>query len=245
MNEFEIVKHIMMVDHVSYDELSARLGYKSKSSSYITLSNKHIYVDTLRKFLEELGYDLIIRKKGKTDGGYVIDDDNAPSPLRFHDMSMNFGIEPEKRRLNLSRSERIKQTEELKKRVHELTPFECEEELREIWSTINPVRRKMSAVNEYEGEYINYRKEFRNLYNEELPVYIPPKQPKRKRKIKLTETQVSVEPVTKGAKGKIITEDKFVEKDMSVGSVMDRAKAKQKTQSNMLAALVADFQMDD
>ena len=56
MNEFEIVKHIMILNHISYDDLSKRLGYKSKSTSFTTFNNnKHIYIDTLKKYLDELG----------------------------------------------------------------------------------------------------------------------------------------------------------------------------------------------
>lgn len=90
MNEFEIVKHIMMSNHVTYDDLSERLGYKSKSTSYNTLSNKHIYVDTWQKYLEELGYEVVVRRKSHTGEEFIVNDDNLPSPLRFHDMSLNF-----------------------------------------------------------------------------------------------------------------------------------------------------------
>ena len=87
MNEFEIIKHIMISEGIGFDELSEKLGYKSNSSTYKTLDNKHIYVDTWKKYLDSLGYDIIVRKK---DGGeeYVVSDDNYPSPLRFHGMDL-------------------------------------------------------------------------------------------------------------------------------------------------------------
>lgn len=232
MNEFEIVKHIMMLDHVSYDDLSARLGYKSKSSSYITLNNKHIYVDTLRKFLSELGYDLVVRKKGKTEGGYVIDNDNTPSHLRFHDMSMEFCVDPKKKRFNLSRSERLKQTEELKRHISEITPFECEKRLREIWSTVNPVRKKDSKISEYEGEYLKYRKEFQELYGERLPV-------EEKKSVPLVDCPA------KCGKGKIITEDSADVKDMSTEAVLKRQDEVVKNRRDYLMSLTADFIMED
>lgn len=90
MNEFEIIKHIMMTYHVGYDDLSARMGYKAKSTSYNRLNGKHIYVDTWRKFLDELGYEIVVRKKSRVGEEYVVSNDYLPSPLRFHGMSLNF-----------------------------------------------------------------------------------------------------------------------------------------------------------
>jgi hypothetical protein len=89
VNEFETIKHIMMKDNVTYETLSKNLGYKSKSSSYITLNNKHIYVDTWRKYLDELGFEIVVRRKSNHNEEYVVSDDNLPSPLRFHDMDLN------------------------------------------------------------------------------------------------------------------------------------------------------------
>lgn len=168
MNEFEIVKHIMMLDHITYDDLSTRLGYKSKSSSYITLNNKHIYVDTLRKFLSELGYELVVRKKGKTDGGYIIDDSDTPSPLRFHGMSMQFGTEPVRKSPYRSRAERLRLSEELKHQTRELTLTECENKLFDIWSTLKlgRNRKKEREISEYECEYLRYKKEIEEIYKE-------------------------------------------------------------------------------
>lgn len=89
MNEFEVIKHIMLLQSVSYDDLSRRLGYKCKSTSYRTLSNKHIWVDTWRKYLGELGYEVVVRKKNDESESYVVTDDGLPSPLHY-DMSLDF-----------------------------------------------------------------------------------------------------------------------------------------------------------
>jgi len=90
MNEFESIKHIMMSEHMTYDELSALLGYKSHASAYQRLNGKHIYVDTWLKILEKLGYEVTIRRKDGTGGEIIVADDNIPSPLRFKDMNLNF-----------------------------------------------------------------------------------------------------------------------------------------------------------
>lgn len=167
MNEFETTLHIMMLNHVSYDDLAKQMGQKNGGNLYNTLNkNKNIYVSSLMKILDNLGYEIVIREKGKTDGGYIIDESDDFSPLRFHDMSMTFGVDPVKERLNLSRTERIKLTEDLKHRIGELTLSECENKLHEIWSTTNPMRKNIKTISEYEGEYLKYKKEFRNLYEE-------------------------------------------------------------------------------
>lgn len=48
----------------------------------------HIYVDTWRKFLKELGYEIVVRKKGESRG-FVVTDDDFPSPLRFRNMNLD------------------------------------------------------------------------------------------------------------------------------------------------------------
>lgn len=247
MNEFETVKHIMMINHVSYDDLSARLGYKSKSTSYITLDHKHIYVDTWRRFLEELGYEIVVRPKNGKGSEYVIDNDNTPSPLRFHDMNLNLesilsGTPTlPKKKPALTIGERNLRSEELKKRIGEISFAECDDELREIWSMKDPLPNGKLPYNEHEQEYERYKKELAKLYNEK----ITPTPKKRSAKYHNIVDDVPPVIISTGAHGKIITEDTFVENDISASSVMDRAKAKQKAQSNILAALVADFQMDD
>nr|DAN24981.1 MAG TPA: hypothetical protein [Caudoviricetes sp.] len=87
MDEFEIVKHIMIYEGIGFDELSEKLGYKSNSSTYKTLDNKHIYVDTWKRYLDRLGYDIVVRKRDSKEE-YVVTEDSYPSPLRFHDMEL-------------------------------------------------------------------------------------------------------------------------------------------------------------
>lgn len=87
MNEFEIIKHIMMLNDMTYDNLSDRMGYKSKSSTYKTLNGNHMYVDTFGRYLKGLGYELVVRKCDSKEE-YVVTEDSYPSPLRFHDMEL-------------------------------------------------------------------------------------------------------------------------------------------------------------
>lgn len=170
MNEFETTLHIMMLNHVSYDDLAKQMGQNNSGNLYRTLNkNKNIYVSSLLNILDNLGYELVVREKGKTDGGYVLDSGDVLSPLRLHDMGMIFGGSQVAERLNLSRSERIKLTRELKQQIGELTLSECEDRLRDIWSTTDPVRKKIKTISEYEGEYLKYLKEFRDLYREVIP----------------------------------------------------------------------------
>jgi hypothetical protein len=256
VNEFEIVKHIMMLDHISYDDLSERLGYKSKSSSYIILDHKHIYVDTWRKFLDELGYEIVVRKKGKNTGGYVIDNDNTPSPLRFHDMSLNLdAIFGDTKKIpackqSLSVGERNLKSEALKKKVNSISFFECENELRDIWSIESPTPDGKQSHNEYEQEYERYREELCRLYNQSPPPVEtkikPSSTPKRKRSTKKKEP-LPMPPIIEstGAHGKVITEVSVSEKDMSYSAVRERAEKKQHEQRSLLLNLTADFKMDD
>ena len=87
MDEFEIIKHIMMLNDITYDDLSDRMGYKSKSSAYKTLNGSHMYVDTLGRYLRALGYELVVRKSDSKEE-YIVTEDSYPSPLRFHDMEL-------------------------------------------------------------------------------------------------------------------------------------------------------------
>lgn len=145
MNEFEIVNHLMMSNHISYDDLSKKLGQSNSGNLYNTLNkNKNIYVGSLRKILDALGYEVVIREKGNVNGEYIIDDDNIPSPLRFHDMSLNldsiFGDAPSlpEKIQGLTVGERNLRSEELKQRISELTFSECDRELRQIWGMRDP-----------------------------------------------------------------------------------------------------------
>ena len=92
MNEFETTLHIMMENRISYDDLAKRMGQRNGGNLYNTLNkNKNIYVSSLMKILDNLDYEIVVRKKGKTEGGYIFDNGNDPSPLRFQDMSIMFG----------------------------------------------------------------------------------------------------------------------------------------------------------
>lgn len=170
MNEFETTLHIMMLNHVSYDDLAKQMGQNNSGNLYRTLNkNKNIYVSSLLNILDNLGYELVVREKGKNDGGYILDSSDVLSPLRFHDMGMIFGGNQVVERLNLSRSERIKLTKELKQQIGKLTLPEIEDKLCDIWSTTNSGRKKIKTISEYEGEYLKYLKEFRDLYREVIP----------------------------------------------------------------------------
>ena len=91
MNEFETTIHIMRLNHITYDELAKRTG-QSGGNVYNALNkSKNIYVSSLLKMLDCMGYDIVVRQKGKTDGGYIIDNSYTPSPLRVPDIDMQFG----------------------------------------------------------------------------------------------------------------------------------------------------------
>ena len=165
MNEFETTWHIMKVNGLSYDELAEKLGQSNPGNLYNALNkNKNIMVSTLRKILDALGYELVIREKGKDRGGYVIDDSDTPSPLRFHGMSMDFGVDVAKKIINLPRPERLRLTEELKGKIGVISLAECENRLFDIWCTVNPVHKNIRKINQYDTEYEKYRREFRILY---------------------------------------------------------------------------------
>lgn len=257
MNEFETTLHLMMLNHISYDHLSERLGQQNAGNLYNALNkNKNIYVSSLRRILDALGYELVVRKKGKDTGGYVIDNDNTPSPLRFHDMSLNldaiFGDTKKipTRKPSLTVGERNLKSEALKKKVNEISFFECDNELRDIWSIESPTPDGKQPHNEYEQEYERYKGEFYKLYNQSLPpVETQTKQssaPKRKRSTKKKEP-LPMPPIIEstGAHGKIITEDSFSQKDMSDSAIRERALAKQDERKKLFSSLITDFQMDD
>lgn len=255
MNEFETVNHLMIMNHISYDDLSKRLGQSNSGNLYNSLNkNKNIYVSSLRKILDVLGYEVVIREKGKTDGGYVIDDDTTPSPLRFHDMSLNldsiFGDSPSlpKKKPGLTVGERNLRSEELKQRIGDLTFSECDKELRKIWGI-----RDTTSVNQYENEFMKYQNEFAKLYDTTPPVVkssvVLQKKDKattKKAKKKVKIPAVYIPQNTEHAHGKVIIQDKdFKVKDMSEKSWQERAKEQKAKQSNLLAELVAGFQMED
>lgn len=244
MNEFETALHIMMINHVSYDDLANRIGQPNGGNLYNALNkNKNIHVKSLVKIMDAMGYEVVVRPKSGNGSEYVIDNDNTPSPLRFHDMSLNLesilwgAPTPPKKKPALTVGERNIRSEGLKKRVGEISFTECDNKLREIWSMKDPLPDGKLPYNEYEQEYERYKKELSKLYSEK----INPTPKKHKNNI----DDVPPVIISTGAHGKVITEDVFSERDMSAESVMDRAKAEQKAKSNILSALVADLQMDD
>lgn len=248
MNEFETALHIMMINHVSYDDLANRIGQPNGGNLYNALNkNKNIHVKSLLKIMDAMGYEIVVRPKNGKGSEYVIDNDNTPSPLRFHDMSLNLesilsGTPiPPRKKPALTIGERNTRSESLKKRIGEISFAECDNELREIWSMKDPLPDGKLPYNEYEREYERYKKELSKLYSERINP--TPKKQSVRNKNKIDDVPPVI--VSTGAHGKIITEDVFAEKDMSTESVMDRAKAKQKSKSNILSALVADLQMDD
>lgn len=90
MNEFEIITHLMMTNNISYNDLSKRLGQQNPGNIYNTVNkNKNIYFSTFRKIMDELGYEIIVRKKTDKGSEYVVNDNIVPSHLRFHDMDLN------------------------------------------------------------------------------------------------------------------------------------------------------------
>lgn len=92
MNEFEIITHLMMTNNISYTDLSKGLGQQNPGNIYNTINkNKNIYFSTFRKIMDKLGYEIVVRKKKKTDkdSEYIVNDTFTPSHLRFHDMDLS------------------------------------------------------------------------------------------------------------------------------------------------------------
>lgn len=69
MNEIEIIKDIMAnsTPKVTLDVLRDRLGYKAISGVSERLRGKSIKVDTYVKFLDALGYEVIVQPKTARD----------------------------------------------------------------------------------------------------------------------------------------------------------------------------------
>lgn len=69
MNEIEIIKDIMVnsTPKVTLDVLRDRLGYKAISGVSERLRGKSIKVDTYVKFLDALGYEVIVQPKTARD----------------------------------------------------------------------------------------------------------------------------------------------------------------------------------
>ena len=69
MNEIKIIKDIMenSTPKVTLDVLRDRLGYKAVSGVSERLRGKSIKVETYIKFLDALGYELIVQPKTARD----------------------------------------------------------------------------------------------------------------------------------------------------------------------------------
>lgn len=69
MNEIKIIQDIMenSTPKVTLDVLRDRLGYKTASGVSERLRGKSIKVDTYAKFLDALGYEIIIQPKTARD----------------------------------------------------------------------------------------------------------------------------------------------------------------------------------
>ena len=69
MNEIKIIQDIMdnSTPKVTLDVLRDRLGYKTVSGVSERLRGKSIKVDTYAKFLDALGYELVVQPKTARD----------------------------------------------------------------------------------------------------------------------------------------------------------------------------------
>lgn len=77
MNEIEIIRNIMenSTPKVTLDVLRDRLGYKTISGVSERLKGKSIKVDTFAKFLDALGYEIVVQPKtarGAREGSYKV-----------------------------------------------------------------------------------------------------------------------------------------------------------------------------
>lgn len=65
MNEIEIIRNIMenSTPKVTLDVLRDRMGYKAVSGVSERLRGKSMKVDTYAKFLDALGYEVVIQPK--------------------------------------------------------------------------------------------------------------------------------------------------------------------------------------
>lgn len=80
MRETDIIRDIMENSNpkVTFDVLRDRMGYKTISSVSERLRGKSIKVDTFVKFLDALGYEVIVQPKTARDareGSYKVGDE--------------------------------------------------------------------------------------------------------------------------------------------------------------------------
>lgn len=86
MNALETIRHVMLLNDISYEDLAQRTGYKTASGVRNRLNGKDIKFGTWQKLIQGMGYEVVIRKGSEE---HIVSDDNTPSPLRF-DMPLNF-----------------------------------------------------------------------------------------------------------------------------------------------------------
>lgn len=80
MNEIKIIRDIMdkSTPKVTLDVLREKMGYNAVSGVSERLRGKSMKVDTYVKFLEALGYELVVQPKtarDAKDGSYKVGDD--------------------------------------------------------------------------------------------------------------------------------------------------------------------------
>lgn len=65
MNEIKIIRHIMdkSAPKITFDVLRNKMGYSTVSSVSERLRGKSMKVDTYIKFLDALGYELVVQPK--------------------------------------------------------------------------------------------------------------------------------------------------------------------------------------
>lgn len=75
MTSKEILKKLMKMNNVSYEEMAERLGYSSKSIIYQTLNNgdgMNMKLKTFLKWLDALDTEIVIQPFS-SDNEYVLD----------------------------------------------------------------------------------------------------------------------------------------------------------------------------
>ena len=63
MKPAEIIKEALNTCGWSQDEFAKRLGYKGQSSVSSRLSTPSMRIDTFIAFLDEMGYELVVKSK--------------------------------------------------------------------------------------------------------------------------------------------------------------------------------------
>lgn len=75
MTSKEVVKKLMRIDGVTYDEMAERLNYSSRDIIYKTINNNdgmNMKLKTFINWLDELGAEIVIQPFGSEDE-FVLD----------------------------------------------------------------------------------------------------------------------------------------------------------------------------